>query len=89
MTPEQLAFVPLLMLAPLPLVPLLVIAAALLAQIPDFVRGDWHWERWTGSFSDSWFCIGPVLALAALAPGTPSLDDAGIYALALRRPDGL
>ncbi len=82
-TPEQLAFVALLMLAPLPLVPLLVIAAALLAQIPDFVRGDWHWERWTGSFSDSWFCIGPVLALAALAPGTPSLDDAGIYALAL------
>ncbi len=59
-----------------------MVAGALLAQIPDFVRGRWHWERWTGAFSDNWFCIGPVLVLAALAPGTPSLNDAGVYALA-------
>jgi HD-GYP domain-containing protein (c-di-GMP phosphodiesterase class II) len=80
--PEQLAFVPLVALAPLPAVPLLVTAAALLAMLPDFVTRTWHRGRWLNSVSDGWFCVGPVLVLAAFAPGEPTLASAWIYLLA-------
>ena len=81
--PEQLAFVPLLLLAPLPLVPLLAVLAALLAMVPDFVKGQWHWDRWVTPLGDSWFAVGPVLVLAALAPGEVSVQHIWAYALAL------
>jgi HD-GYP domain-containing protein (c-di-GMP phosphodiesterase class II) len=80
--PEQLIFVPMLVLAPLPLVPLLVMTAGLLSLVPDFINGTWHRDRWVTCIGDSWFSIGPVLVLLALAPGTPSLDLAPAYALA-------
>lgn len=80
--PEQLIFVPLLVLAPLPLVPVLVMAAGLLSLVPDFVNGAWHRDRWITCIGDSWFSLGPVLVLLALAPGTPGLDQAPVYALA-------
>ena len=67
--PEQLVFIPLLFLAPLPLVPLLVAFAGVLATLPDVVRGDWARDRWLGAFADSWFCVGPVLVLAASGGG--------------------
>jgi len=81
-TPEQLAFIPTLLLLPLPMVPVVVVTAALLAQVPDFLDGSWHRDRWVSSCADSWFCIGPVLVLAAFAPGEPSIDALGAYALA-------
>ena len=81
--PEPLLFVPLLMLAPLPLVPGLAAVSALLGRTPDLLRADWHSQRWVTAVGDSWFCLGPVLVVAALAPGTPALGDAGVYALAL------
>lgn len=81
-TPEQLLFVPTLLLAPLAMVPILVVVAALLSQLPDFLDRSWHRDRWVSCFADSWFCIGPVLVLAALAPGDPELALVGIYALA-------
>ncbi len=40
--PEQLVFVPLLLLAPLNLIPLLVVAGALLAMAPELISGRWH-----------------------------------------------
>jgi HD-GYP domain-containing protein (c-di-GMP phosphodiesterase class II) len=80
--PEQLIFVPLLVLAPLPLVPLLVMAAGLLSLVPEFIDGTWHRDRWITCIGDSWFSIAPVLVLLALAPGTPDLDLAPVYALA-------
>ena len=80
--PELLLFVPLLLLAPLPYVPLLVAVAAVLSIIPDFVAGRWHRQRALGSLSDSWFSIGPVLVLALLAPGDVSLAHIEVYALA-------
>jgi HD-GYP domain-containing protein (c-di-GMP phosphodiesterase class II) len=80
---EELVFVPLVFLAPLPLVPLLAALAAVLATMPEVVRGEWSRERWITSVSDSWFSIGPVLVLAALAPGEISLDHVGVYLLAL------
>ena len=81
-TPEQLLFVPMLLLLPLPLVPVLVVLAALLSQLPDFLDRSWHHDRWVSCFADTWFCIGPVLVLAAFAPGVAEFDMVGIYALA-------
>ncbi|MEX1141715.1 MAG: HD-GYP domain-containing protein [Thermoleophilaceae bacterium] len=81
-TPEQLAFIPTLLLIPLPMVPAVVIVAALLAQLPDFLDGSWHRDRWVSSFADSWFCIGPVLVLAAMAPGTAAISAIGAYVAA-------
>jgi HD-GYP domain-containing protein (c-di-GMP phosphodiesterase class II) len=80
---EELVFVPLVFLAPLNLVPLLAALAAVLATMPDYVRGDWSRDRWITCISDSWFSIGPVLVLAALAPGEISLDHIGVYLVAL------
>jgi HD-GYP domain-containing protein (c-di-GMP phosphodiesterase class II) len=82
-SPEELVFVPLLLLAPLNLVPLLAAIAAVLATMPDYVRGEWHRDRWITCIGDSWFSIGPVVVLAALAPGEPSLDHVWIYLVAL------
>ena len=83
MSAEELVFVPLLFLAPLNLVPLLAALAAVLATLPEYVRGEWHRDRWITTIPDTWFCMGPVLVLAAWAPGPPSLDHLGIYLLAL------
>lgn len=80
--PEQLIFVPMLLLAPLPAVPAMAAAAALLSMVPDFLDGSWHRDRFIGRLADSWFAVGPVLVLAALAPGEPSVDHVFIYVLA-------
>jgi putative nucleotidyltransferase with HDIG domain len=81
--PEQLLFVPVLLLAPLPLVPLLVAAAAVVAMLPEFIDGSWHKQRALSSLSDCWFAVGPVLVLAAFAPGEATLSETAVYALAL------
>src|SRR5215211_7320677 len=80
--PEQLLFIPMLALVPLPLVPALVAAGAVLGLVPDLLRGTWHWDRAISTVGDCWFCIGPVLVLAAFAPGPVALSAAGYYALA-------
>ena len=54
--PEQLVFVPMLFLAPLPLVPLLVAAGACSALIPDFVAAAGRRDRWLSP-------LGRLLAL--------------------------
>ena len=82
-SPEQLAFVPLLLLAPLPYVPLLVAVAGVLSMLPDVREGTWHRSLWLGNVADAWANIGGVVALAVLAPGPISLDHTGIYLLAL------
>jgi HD-GYP domain-containing protein (c-di-GMP phosphodiesterase class II) len=81
-TPEQLMFIPMLLLAPLPYVPALVILSALLSQLPDFLERSWHRDRWVSCFADSWFCVGPVLVVALLAPGEPEIALFGAYLLA-------
>jgi HD-GYP domain-containing protein (c-di-GMP phosphodiesterase class II) len=80
--PEQLLIVPMLLLAPLPYVPLLVVSAVILSTLPDTVGGNWARDRWLGCISDSWFIIAPTLVLAALAPGGPDLRHVEVYALA-------
>jgi len=80
--PEQLMLVPMLLIAPLPLVPLLVGLASLVAVMPDVVRGAWHRARWIGTISDSWFALAPALVLVALAPGAASVALIEVYLLA-------
>jgi HD-GYP domain-containing protein (c-di-GMP phosphodiesterase class II) len=79
---EQLMFVPILLLLPVNLVPLLIPVAALLAILPDVATGTWDRRRWVLAIGEAWFVIGPVLVIAALAPGAPTTDQAPIYALA-------
>jgi HD-GYP domain-containing protein (c-di-GMP phosphodiesterase class II) len=81
--PEELVFVPLLFLAPLNIVPLLAAVANLLATFPEYARGEWSRDRWITGVGDSWFSVPPVLVLAALAPGLPSLDHLWVYLLTL------
>jgi HD domain len=81
--PEALVFVPLVLMAPLPYVPLLVALAAVLAVVPQVVDGTMHRERIITSCSDCWFAIGPVLVLAAFAPGDASLGETPVYVAAL------
>jgi HD-GYP domain-containing protein (c-di-GMP phosphodiesterase class II) len=80
--PEQLVFVAMLALAPLPLIPLMVAAGAVLGVMPDFLRGLWHGDRTITTIGDCWFSVGPVLVLAALAPGPATLSLAEVYVLA-------
>jgi HD-GYP domain-containing protein (c-di-GMP phosphodiesterase class II) len=81
--PEQLVIVPMMLLGPLPLVPLLIAFAGILAVIPDFLRGSWAKDRWVSPAADCWSYLAPVLILAAFAPGPPELSSAPVYALAL------
>jgi HD-GYP domain-containing protein (c-di-GMP phosphodiesterase class II) len=81
--PEQLVIVPMLMLAPLPLVPLMIGIAGPLSLIPDFHRGSWSKDRWLAPVADCWSYVTPVLILAALAPGTATLDVVPVYLMAL------
>jgi HD-GYP domain-containing protein (c-di-GMP phosphodiesterase class II) len=81
-SPEQLAFVPLLLLGPLPFIPLLFAVAGVLAAIPDIARNSWHRQRWLDSFSDSWAALGGVVVLALLAPGPLDAEHIPVYVLA-------
>ncbi len=80
--PEQLMLVPMLFVAPLPLVPALAGIAAVVAMAPDLVNRTWHRDQWMASLGDSWFVLGPTLALAAFAPGPPELGLVEFYLLA-------
>jgi HD-GYP domain-containing protein (c-di-GMP phosphodiesterase class II) len=78
-TAEQLVLVPIVLLAPLPAVPAIIGATNLLAMLPDILEGRWHRERLTGKLADCWYCVPPVLVLAALAPGEPSFAESWAY----------
>ena len=79
---EQLAFVPMLLLLPVGLVPLLAASAALLAILPDVATGAWDRRRWIVALGECWFSVGPVVVIAALASGEPSFGQFPFYALA-------
>ena len=81
--PEQLVIVPMLLLAPLSLVPLMLAVAGPLSLIADVRRGRWSKDRWLGPVADCWPCVPPVLILATLAPGPPEAGLVAIYVLAV------
>jgi HD-GYP domain-containing protein (c-di-GMP phosphodiesterase class II) len=84
-TPEQLVFMPMLFLAPLPLVPILVALGFLLGRLRSTVDPAERSHALSG-LAGTWFTLGPVWVLAALAPGAPPSLQSGavwIYAVAL------
>jgi putative nucleotidyltransferase with HDIG domain len=70
----QLAFVPLLFALPVAIVPLAVVAAMMLARLPELINGEHPPARLIKEVGNSWFAIGPV-AVFALADVAPA--DAG------------
>lgn len=75
----QLAFVPLLFLAPLELVPLCVAAGVMLGNVLELVQGRIGLERILGRFGEAVYSLGPVLVL--LAAGDPLPADAAALVL--------
>jgi len=68
----QLIFVPMLFWLPVELVPVVVLVANLMSQLPEFLRGARHPQRAWLAFSASWYAIGPVAVLAmAGVPESP------------------
>jgi putative nucleotidyltransferase with HDIG domain len=67
----QLAFVPLLFAMPVAIVPIAVVAAMMLARVPELVSGEHPPARLIKEVGNSWFAIGPVavFALGHVAPG--------------------
>ncbi len=62
--PTQAVFVPLLFVAPLPLVPLLVALSLALGMTPGVLRGHVSPSRLLTVPANSWFSFGPALVLA-------------------------
>jgi putative nucleotidyltransferase with HDIG domain len=81
--PTQLVFVPMLFLLPVGAVPLMVAAAMVLRNLPEYVRGERHPSRVLLAVGDAWHSIGPVGVLAAFALATPDLGDWPILLAAL------
>ena len=82
-SPEQLAYIPLLLLAPLAYVPLMVASAGVLSMFWDARGASWHRGRWLAQLSDSNAILGGVAALALLAPGPVSPASIELYLLVL------
>src|SRR3954453_5613816 len=69
--PVQIVFVPMLFLAPLPLVPLLVALGDAIGRLPDFVLKRSHVDNWLHCFGHAWYAVGPAVVHRRWAPGAP------------------
>jgi HD-GYP domain-containing protein (c-di-GMP phosphodiesterase class II) len=81
--PTQTVFVAMWFLLPLRMLPVVVCAGLLLAQVPDFARKRPPLERVTIFVASSWFTIGPALVLYLGADGSPRWRLAPVYVAAL------
>ena len=81
--PEQLVLIPMLFVAPLPLVPILLACAYVIARLPEFISGRMHPDRWLYPVGDAMHAVPAVVVLATLAPGHLAASHAGVYVLAL------
>lgn len=81
--PTQLAFVPMLFIAPTQLVPLLVLAGMVVGNLPDYLRGALHPGRALMLPGDAWHAVGPAVVLLAAGTTVPLWGDWPWYLLAL------
>jgi HD-GYP domain-containing protein (c-di-GMP phosphodiesterase class II) len=81
--PTQLVFIPMLLLLPTPVVPLLVIAGALVAQTVDVVRGVSAPQRLLLAGGYAAFALAPATVLVALDAQLPDWAAWPAYAAAL------
>ena len=70
--PTQTVFVAMWFLLPPRMIPLVVCAGLLLAQVPDFVKHRPPLDRLTIFMASSWFSVGPALVVYFFAHGAPS-----------------
>jgi putative nucleotidyltransferase with HDIG domain len=79
----ELSFIPMLLLLPPGFVPLAVLAAAVVGDLPRYARRTTNVKRLLQTPGDCWFAIGPALVVGLLAPGEPAVALLPVYALAL------
>jgi HD-GYP domain-containing protein (c-di-GMP phosphodiesterase class II) len=80
--PTQIVFVPMLFLLPAGLVPLCVVLAEVLGDLPEYARRR-HPSRMLLSVGDGWHAVGPALVIGLAGIVTPSLSDWPVLLLAL------
>jgi diguanylate cyclase (GGDEF)-like protein len=80
--PTQLLLMPLLLLAPLGLVPLLVAAGLLIGTAHGVIFDRLPRDRLVSCVADCWHALGAVAVLAIAGNPDPGLDQAGWYAAA-------
>jgi putative nucleotidyltransferase with HDIG domain len=80
--PTQLAFVPLLFVAPAPVVPIAVVVGFLIGRLPEALKREVPPSRLIQLLGNSWFSIGPV-AVFTLAHVAPAHAGAGLLLAAL------
>ena len=80
--PTQLLLMPLLLLAPLGLVPLLVAAGLLIGTAHGVIFDRLPRDRLVSCIADGWHAVGPVAVLAFAGSPEPGLDQLSWYAIA-------
>lgn len=83
LVPTQLIFVPMLFVLAPAIVPLVVVAALALADLPDLLRRRLHPQRLVAVIGDAWFALGPALIFVLADVRDPGLGDWPLYVLAL------
>ncbi len=81
--PTQLIFVPMLFVLPPAIVPLVMVAALALADLPDVLVGRLHPHRLVAVAGGAWFALGPALIFVLADVREPAFADWPVYVLAL------
>ena len=81
--PTQLVFVPMLFLLPTATVPLLVAAANLIGELPEYLRGRRNPERALITLGDCWYTVTPALILVGAGAESAMLAHWPVFAVAL------
>jgi putative nucleotidyltransferase with HDIG domain len=81
--PTQLVFVPMLFLLPIGAVPLVVAAAMVLRNLPEYLSGERHPSRVLHAVGDAWHSVGPAVVIAAAGLTAPELGDWPVLLVAL------
>jgi putative nucleotidyltransferase with HDIG domain len=83
LVPTQLIFVPMLFVLPPAVVPLVVVAALALTDLPEVLARRQHPQRLAAVAGDAWFALGPALVFVVADAREPTLADWPLYVLAL------
>ena len=83
LVPTQLIFVPMLFVLPPAIVPLVVVAALALAELPDLLTRRLHPQRVVAVVGNAWFALGPALIFVLADVREPTLADWPLYLVAL------
>ena len=83
LVPTQLIFVPMLFVLPPAIVPLVVVTALALADVPDLLTGKLHPQRLAAVAGDAWFALGPAVIFVLADVSEPTFADWPLYVIAL------